>query len=440
MQFKSPWLSTTPPSYPCLKGDLCCETAIIGAGISGIMTLYFLLTQTQKKIALFEKDTVVSGATGYNAGLAFAHMEHPVSELLAKFSLEAIEEAFEEIDEGWEDLLAINEIIGLKDNLVMIPSATLGYDALPILIHSIEEELIQQRFGRGRFHYLVKDDPEIKSQIPQSAAHLVDYVSPEEILKILKTTDKSYLAVAKNTTVLKGGRMNSARFCIHVLKYLQQNYPERFVVYENTGIKHIDMQQTGVVLHHAQGTIQTQDLILCTNGYKNFTITDQTKILEGVSPKEAYMTAHPDPQETVYAAAFFTDAKKYPNVPYWYISYGPAIGDANQRHIILGGPEYDLNDQDQPEFIKQHAEESLNSISQFLNTTFGESPKFSFFWRGVMGYTDDGVRKVGPDKHHPHLWYNLGCNGIGIVPAISGARRIARLMSGETLPPSIFDC
>jgi glycine/D-amino acid oxidase-like deaminating enzyme len=35
--------------------------------------------------------------------------------------------------------------------------------------------------------------------------------------------------------------------------------------------------------------------------------------------------------------------------------------------------------------------------------------------------------------------YNLGCNGVGILPSIYGAKRIAQLLAGETLGPSIFD-
>ena len=35
--------------------------------------------------------------------------------------------------------------------------------------------------------------------------------------------------------------------------------------------------------------------------------------------------------------------------------------------------------------------------------------------------------------------YNLGCNGVGFLQAIFGGHRIARLIAGEQLPPSIFD-
>ena len=61
----------------------------MGAGISGVATLYYLLTSTQKSVVLFEKNRVASGATGHNAGLAIAHIEKPASELVHMLGKEA---------------------------------------------------------------------------------------------------------------------------------------------------------------------------------------------------------------------------------------------------------------------------------------------------------------------------------------------------------------
>ena len=51
----------------------------------------------------------------------------------------------------------------------------------------------------------------------------------------------------------------------------------------------------------------------------------------------------------------------------------------------------------------------------------------------------NGVRMVGPEPKNPVLLYNLGCNGIGILPSIYGASKIARHIKGENVEPSIFD-
>jgi glycine/D-amino acid oxidase-like deaminating enzyme len=56
-----------------------------------------------------------------------------------------------------------------------------------------------------------------------------------------------------------------------------------------------------------------------------------------------------------------------------------------------------------------------------------------------MGYMDGGVRVIGEHPRHAELLYNLGCNGVGFLPSIHGGRQIARLLTGERPPPSIFD-
>jgi glycine/D-amino acid oxidase-like deaminating enzyme len=56
-----------------------------------------------------------------------------------------------------------------------------------------------------------------------------------------------------------------------------------------------------------------------------------------------------------------------------------------------------------------------------------------------MGFTPNGIRLVGPEPLNPVLLYNLGCNGVGLMPSIFGGRKIARFLAGEVLPPSMFD-
>ena len=64
---------------------------------------------------------------------------------------------------------------------------------------------------------------------------------------------------------------------------------------------------------------------------------------------------------------------------------------------------------------------------------------YVFTWHGLMGCTKNGVRLIGPEPKNPALLYNLGCNGVGILPSLYGGRQIARHLSGEKTEKSIFD-
>jgi glycine/D-amino acid oxidase-like deaminating enzyme len=56
-----------------------------------------------------------------------------------------------------------------------------------------------------------------------------------------------------------------------------------------------------------------------------------------------------------------------------------------------------------------------------------------------LGYTTSGIRLIGKEPNNPRLLYNVGCNGIGIMPSIYGAKRISQILNGIDLPVSIFD-
>jgi hypothetical protein len=56
-----------------------------------------------------------------------------------------------------------------------------------------------------------------------------------------------------------------------------------------------------------------------------------------------------------------------------------------------------------------------------------------------MGYTPSGIRCVGPEPKNPVLMYNLGCNGVGILSSIAGAKRIEKHINKIHLRPSLFD-
>lgn len=68
------WVATTPATaYPSLKHDIEVDVAVIGGGIAGLMTAYFL-GQSGKKVAVIEARRIATGTTGHTtAHLSIAH-------------------------------------------------------------------------------------------------------------------------------------------------------------------------------------------------------------------------------------------------------------------------------------------------------------------------------------------------------------------------------
>jgi glycine/D-amino acid oxidase-like deaminating enzyme len=430
----SPWLDFDRTEWPTLKKDLSCEVVVVGAGISGVSTLYYLVTTTSKNVVLIEKNRIASGATGHNAGLAVIHLEKPASELVETVGKEGVMKIFEELEEAWTNLHSIQKEIGLDNNFITFPHAANGFNELSEFIAFVREAQIRAECSQATWRYLVSE--EFKKEIPADLAETIEYVPHQAVLETLKTIDKSYIG-AVLISAFKAGRMNSALFCCKVVDYLKENFPDRFSVYESTDITRIDLFKNHSVLLHAHGKITGEEVILCTNGYTNFTIWDQinqrafTRLHDSITPRIGFLAAYSSPSPERYALGFLNHDGAYEKVPFWYFSNAPHPLHNPNHACVIGGPEFDRDDSYCTQWEEAKEKESLDLTKHFLKTTFKDAPDtFPFFWHGWMGYTADGLRWVGPDADHPHLWYNLACNGIGIVPAIAGGKRIAELLSG----------
>jgi glycine/D-amino acid oxidase-like deaminating enzyme len=321
--------------------------------------------------------------------------------------------------------------IAFDDNLLSFPYVINGFDSLPCFIAFVKNVIL--RDDQSEWRYLVTEN--LKSNIPQELFPIIEFVPHDTVLIALKTIDPKYIAATMRSSLFKAKRMNSAQFCYKVLDYLQEKFAGRFSVYEQTDITKIRLYEDQSILEHADGNIASQEVVLCTNAYKHFSIWDEvnqrafTKLHETITPRIGYLAAFPNPSPERYALGFFNEKEDVNPVPFWYFSHAPHPNHNPNHSCVIGGPEFVFEGTCTQDWIENKAELSLEFIHHFLKTTFQEAPDtLPFFWHGWMAYTPDGLRWVGPDSDHPHLWYNLGCNGIGIVPAITGAKKIASFM------------
>ncbi|MBX7067531.1 MAG: FAD-binding oxidoreductase [Parachlamydiales bacterium] len=399
---RSPWQEIATTAWPSLKKDLQSDVAIVGGGISGIATLFYLLTLTDKQIVLVERGKIGCGATGNNAGFAWAHIERPVSELVEEFGFEPVKEAFLELDHGWDEYIRIHKLIGLENNVEPLDNSGLGFGFTDTatLERSLQDGALFRKMGRKKWEFFISEEIEMEGEG-------IHRVPREVILEKLQTKDPSYIGLLYDS--VDRARTNSYLFCHRLLQYLKNRFPDRFEVYEQTEITQIEKN----TLKFSSGTITADVLVICTNGYS-----------KKAAPRAAYAAACSTSLPNDYSAAFITHQD--PSVPYWHVTNCDSL-------TIFAGPEYANPALDLDEWNKTFA-----LITQFTQRTYHFNPTFQYQWYGIMGYTPTGLRWVGQDRQNPHIWYNLGCNGIGIVHAVASGERIARLLNGETLKPSLF--
>ena len=61
---------------------------VVGAGIAGVATAFFVLRETGRSVLLVERDRVARGATGRNAGQLTTYFERPLSDIANEFGVE----------------------------------------------------------------------------------------------------------------------------------------------------------------------------------------------------------------------------------------------------------------------------------------------------------------------------------------------------------------
>jgi glycine/D-amino acid oxidase-like deaminating enzyme len=103
---------------------------------------------------------------------------------------------------------------------------------------------------------------------------------------------------------------------------------------------------------------------------------------------------------------------------------------------MVGGPQFSCSARGQERLDDEKAHERIDELTAEI---FGIENKASSCWDGRMGYTRSGVRLAGRDPANPGLFYNLGCNGIGILHSIYSARRIVMELLGRRVADSVFE-
>jgi glycine/D-amino acid oxidase-like deaminating enzyme len=80
-----------------LEEDDEIDVAVVGGGISGMVTAYYLLTRTDRRVMLLEKDLVGHGATGHNGGQAVVGFESLYEDLVRSLGKKRTDQGHREL-------------------------------------------------------------------------------------------------------------------------------------------------------------------------------------------------------------------------------------------------------------------------------------------------------------------------------------------------------
>ncbi len=464
----SPWLHQLNRTRETIVLDKNLETdlLVIGGGIAGITTAYTLLRDTQQTVTLIDCNLVGHGASGHNAGQLTTYFERPLSDIASQFGVDLTCEAQKDVESAWLELDTIKEEINLKTPIYKFTGYA-GMTKLSQVLLRLADNMIRYDGGIPIEKMLIAENFEFLEHIPAVFSHLYEITSKQNIQKMLETENDDYVAML----VYPKGATNSAKICEELTEYMLETYANRFHVYEETPANRILLDQesalTEIVLNKNEMlttnvvpdfTILSKKIVLCTNGFEGFKIINNagkdidTKFHHQVNGRINFMSAYLDSLEKdPVAISYFPknssiDAAKdtITGEQYFYITRRPHMHDGVEMGLIsTGGPERILNGDEvynRSDLCEEWAE---HDIDNFLKKSYkkhpGEKVEYQFCWHGLLGYTTTGLRLIGEEPLNRTLMYNLGCNGVGIMPSIYGAKRITEIVLGIQQQPSIFD-
>ncbi|HEY5423314.1 MAG TPA: FAD-binding oxidoreductase [Ilumatobacteraceae bacterium] len=440
----SPWLEQLDvDSLPRpLDRDCTTDVVVIGAGIAGVATTFFTLRDTSADVVLIERTRVGRGATGHNAGQLATYFERPLCDLVDNYGFDAAiaaQRAFDGADDLLDEMIAEAGVDARVERVV----GHMGMYTLNHLQVHLRNSLLRKQGGLRLDTCLISEHAEFLADVPVEFDGLYTICRQAVIEEMLCTTEHRYRAVLSSPR----GCANSALIVQQVLAYLEQRYADRLTYFDHTAVERIVLDDGGATVHALDHVVSASKVVLCTNGFTDHVIEDAAQAGD-----------RPTIRRTVgYMAAFIEPEPRQPNVmsyirnatiggdtPYVYATrrtFDRATGPSTLT--CLGGPECRLDDlghyDADAEFPAPILEEIDRDIRPIVDGARQPGRPYDYTWHGVMAYTANKVRLIGFDAHNRALLYNLGCNGVGFLQSVYGGHRVARLISGEQLPPSIFD-
>lgn len=445
----SPWLHQLnhEREHVSLANDRESDVAIVGAGIAGIATAFFILKKTDKTVVMLERFKLAHGATGHNAGQVVSYFERGFASLVEEFGLTLAAQGQQAIEAAWELLDEMYTDAGLD-----IPfSRFVGHAGLvsyeQVLWH-LEDNFLRNKAGLRVDPMRICAEEDFVEHIPEKYRGLYTIAPAKEVLATLETKQQKFVAALSS----QKGCVNSALFCQEVLEHVRTKYPNRFTLYEHAPVHKIILRSNNALLDVQTHTVLANHVVLCTNGFENLHILNETgldidaRYHHLVSGKIGYMSGYlEEMNKQPTAISYYIDPSASPDNSYYYLTRRSYEYEKNTTHnlISIGGPDTDIAETHVYSQDDEYPDEHGKKIDAFVRDVYDIEPnkkiEYVFTWHGLMGYTKNKVRLIGPEPQNPVLLYNLGCNGVGILPSLHGGYTIARHVNNEAVGETIFD-
>jgi glycine/D-amino acid oxidase-like deaminating enzyme len=371
-----------PFQYPKLTGNTSASVAIIGGGISGALTAWFL-TEAGVDCILLDGRTIGLGSTCASTSLLQYELDEPLHQLIKKAGKYNAVKAYQLCAESIDILVGIMDRIGFKE-----------YDLRNSLFFSTHASELS----------FMKAEYEARKE----AGFSVSLLTKENIRD-------GYGMMAEHAILSeKGATINAYALTNSLLQYAIK---KGLRVFDRSKVDHIEYNAQGVKLKTEEGFIVHADKLVNASGFEivNFISKDIVDLYC------TYAVVSENEQEK---ESFWKDGAMIWNTdnPYLYMRL------TKDNRIIIGGRDERFSTKSSRGIYQKKAlllQKDLKKI--FPEIIF----KAEFAWSGTFGKTKDALPYIGSYKKTPNAFYALGFGGNGITFSVIAAQIITDLIQGK---------
>jgi glycine/D-amino acid oxidase-like deaminating enzyme len=380
-----------PYNYPKLEENKKTDVVIIGSGISGALSAYYLINVGIECIVV-DARTVGMGSTCASTSLLQYELDKPLCELAAITGKKQAQRAYILCSEAIDKILDITKKLSLDE--------CERKESLYYAVNKKDIMLIEREY-----------------KIRKETGFDVSLLHAKDI--------KDEYGFKADAAILSSqGAYVDAYMLTHKLH--QHSIKKGLQVFDRTKVNEIVYQQKSVKILTQNGYTIHAKKIINACGYEAEKFIDK-KIVQ-LHSTYAVASEHLSSQSEIWQdkAIIWNTAD-----PYLYMRM------TQENRIIIGGRDEDFyNPIARDKMLKQKAKQLCNDFKKlFPNVDF--IPEFT--WTGTFGTTKDSLPFIGTYKKNPHTYFALGFGGNGITFSLIAAELISDSLKGIKNPDaSIF--
>ncbi len=374
--------SGLPHAYPRLDQALKTDVLIIGGGISGALTAWYLV-KAGLDCVLVDARSIGLGSTCASTSLLQYELDIPLSQLSRQIGRAAAEKAYHLSSEAIDTLEKLSWQLEFP---YFERQQSLYFAAYKKDKRLLEEELSARKQAGFRVKFLKSEDLEQQ----------FGFGAPAAILS-------------------KQGAATDAYLFTHAL--LKASIKKGLQVFDRTRIEKISYGKKQLSLLSDRGHELKARYVVNASGYEIKEFIDK-KIVELVSTY-AIASEHMDGAFPWKEKCLLWNTAD----PYLYIR------QTADRRIIVGGRDESYYDPRKRDLLigRKSKQLAADFLKLFPQTEF----RSEFSWTGTFGTTKDALPYIGTYEKTPHTYYALGFGGNGITFSLIAARLTRDLILGR---------